>query len=64
MSAGPTAAALVQELEAHMGLLLADPAPLINAPDHFLTYWRALLARLQDLIDHPQGGTRSPQKGA
>jgi hypothetical protein len=52
---GPTAAALVRELEAHMGLLLDDPAPLVKAPDHFLTYWRELLQRLQDLIDTPRG---------
>jgi hypothetical protein len=55
MSAGPTAAALVQELKAHMGLLLDDPAPLVNAPEHFLEYWRELLARLQRLIDPPRG---------
>jgi hypothetical protein len=52
---GPTAAALVRELEAHMGLLLDDPAPLVKAPDHFLAYWRALLARIQDLLATPRG---------
>jgi hypothetical protein len=61
---GPTAAALVRELEAHMVmLLLDDPLPLVKVPEHFLTYWRELLARLQSLIDTAKGREEASQKG-
>jgi hypothetical protein len=51
----PTTAALVRELEAHMGLLLLDPTPLAKAPEHFLTYWRGLLEQLQALLAATRG---------
>jgi hypothetical protein len=58
----PTAAALVRELVAHMGLLLADPAPLVQAPKHFLEYWRERLEQLSRLIDTPEGALGAPER--
>ena len=45
-----TAAVLVRELEQHMLLLLADPAPLEKAPHFFLSYWIELLHHVQHYL--------------
>ena len=51
----PTAAALVEELRQQMRLLLTDPAPVAQAPDHFLTHWLLILDWIAALVDTPRG---------
>jgi hypothetical protein len=46
----PTAASLLAEIQAHMVLLLLDPAPLEKAPAYYLDYWLQILAVVQELL--------------
>jgi hypothetical protein len=47
-------AVLVEELRQHMRLLLADPAPVAKAPDHFLAHWLQILDWMAARVEAPR----------